>query len=155
MVKGREGNTKTEVSRKLVPLHSFQMQDLKAWRVVAPYPDDSDWLFASHLKKGRKPYWPDMLLKRHLVPTAERLGIKKKIGWHTFRRTYASLLKAAGTDLKVVQELLRHSNISTTMNLYVQAYSEDARQAQSNIIEKVKNTPFQLPSESPDTPPIS
>jgi len=155
VVKGREGNTKTEVSRKLVPLHSFQMQDLKAWRVVAPYPDDSDWLFASHLKKGRKPYWPDMLLKRHLVPTAERLGIKKKIGWHTFRRTYASLLKAAGTDLKVVQELLRHSNISTTMNLYVQAYSEDARQAQSNIIEKVKNTPFQLPSESPDTPPIS
>ena len=156
MVKGREGNTKTEVSRKLVPLHSFQMQDLKAWRAVAPYPDDSDWvLFASHLKKGRKPYWPDMLLKRHLVPTAERFGIKKKIGWHTFRRTYASLLKAAGTDVKVVQELLRNSNISTTMNLYVQAYSADARQAQSNVIEKVKNTPFQVPSESPDVPPIS
>jgi integrase len=88
-----------------------------------------------------------MLRKRHLVPTAKRLGITKQIGWHTFRRTYASLLKADGTDVKVVQELLRHSNISTTMNLYVQAFSDDARQAQSSVIEKVKNTPFELPSE--------
>jgi hypothetical protein len=38
------------------------------------------------------------------------------------------------------------------MNLYVQAFSEDARQAQSNVIEKVKNTPFQLPSEPPEMP---
>jgi hypothetical protein len=67
-----------------------------------PYSDDSDWVFASHLNKGQKPYWPDMLRKRHLVPTAVRLGIKKLRGWHTFRRTYASLLKAAGTDVKVV-----------------------------------------------------
>jgi integrase len=96
-----------------------------------------------------------MLRKRHLVPTAERLGIKKHIGWHTFRRTCASLLKAESTDVKVVQELLRHSNISTTMNLYVQAFSEDARQAQSKIIEKVKNTPFQLPPETPEMPPVS
>ena len=43
-----------------------------------------------------------MLRIRHLVRTAERLGIKKQIGWHTFRRTYASLLKAGGTDVKVV-----------------------------------------------------
>lgn len=154
MVKGKVGDTKTEVSEKLVPLHQYQINDLKAWRAVAPYSNDSDWVFASHLKKGRKPYWPDMLRLRHLLPTAERLGIKKQIGWHTFRRTYASLLKAVGTDVKIVQELLRHSNISTTMNLYVQAYSEDARQAQSNVIEKVKNTPFQRPSECSDLPPI-
>jgi integrase len=155
MVKGKVGDTKTEVSAKLVPLHQYQIDDLEAWHAVAPYGDDSNWVFASHLNDGLKPYWPDMLRKRHLVPTAERLGIKKQIGWHTFRRTYASLLKAAGTDVKVVQELLRHSNISTTMNLYVQAFSEDARQAQSNVIEKVKNTPFRLPFEPSEIPPAS
>jgi integrase len=155
MVKGKIGNTKTEVSAKLVPLHQYQIDDLEAWRAVAPYGDDSDWVFASHLNKGQKPYWPDMFRKRHLVPTAEQLGIKKQIGWHTFRRTYAFLLKAAGTDIKVVQELLRHSNISTTMNLCVQAFSEDARQTQSNVIEKVKNTPFQLPFEPPEMPSAS
>jgi hypothetical protein len=41
------------------------------------------------------------------------------------------------------------------MTLYVQAFSEDTRQAQSNVIEKVKNTPFQLPSEPPEIPPAS
>ena len=142
VVKGREGNTKTEISRKLVPLHACQLEDLKAWRAVAPYPDDSDWLFASHLKKGRKPYWPDMIRKRHLLPLAEKLGIKKRIGWHSFRRSYASLLKANGEDMKVVQELLRHAKFSTTMDLYTQAFSEDARQAQSHVIDMVKTAPL-------------
>jgi hypothetical protein len=41
--------------------------------------------------------------------------------------------------VKVVQELLRHANITTTMNLYAQAFSERARQAQSNVIEMVKS----------------
>ena len=142
VVKGHEGKTKTEVSRKLVPLHACQLEDLKAWRAVAPYPDDSDWVFASHLKKGRRPYWPDMIRKRHLLPLAEKLGIKKRIGWHSFRRSYASLLKANGEDMKVVQELLRHSNISTTMDLYAQAFSEDAREAQSHVIDMVRNAPL-------------
>jgi hypothetical protein len=44
--------------------------------------------------------------------------------------------------VKVVQELLRHANITTTMNLYAQAFSERARQAQSNVIEMVKKSPF-------------
>lgn len=59
--------------------------------------------------RGLKPYCPDMMLKRHVRRRAERLGINKRIGWHTFRRSYASMLKANGEDVKVVQELLRHA----------------------------------------------
>jgi integrase len=71
-------------------------------------------------------------------PAAGReIGINKKIGWHTFRRTYASLLAASGADVKVVQELLRHANVSTTMNLYAQAYSLDARSAQNKVVDMV------------------
>ena len=115
---------------------------------MALYPDDSDWVFASHLNKGKKPYWPDMIRMRHILPLAKQLGINKRVGWHTFRRTYASLLKANGEDRKVVQELLRHSNISTTMNLYTQAFSENAREAQRNVIDIVRNTPMEaLPAE--------
>ena len=142
VARGHIGETKTEVSKKLVPLHSYQLEDLKAWRAVAPYPDDHDWVFASHRAGGKMPYWPDMLRKRHLQPLAAKLGINKRIGWHTFRRTYASLLKANGEDVKVVQELMRHSNITTTMNLYAQAFSDDARAAQTKIIELVRTAPI-------------
>jgi integrase len=142
VVRGRIGETKTEVSKKLVPLHSYQLEDLKAWRAVASYPDDADWVFASHRAQGKKPYWPDMLRKRHRQPLAAKLGINKRIGWHTFRRTYASLLKANGEDMKVVQELMRHSNITTTMNLYAQAFSDDAREAQTKIMELVRTAPI-------------
>jgi hypothetical protein len=33
----------------------YQLEDLKAWRELAPYPDDDAWVFASDRKKGRKP----------------------------------------------------------------------------------------------------
>ncbi|MGA7461902.1 MAG: hypothetical protein WBW69_16860 [Candidatus Korobacteraceae bacterium] len=59
--------------------------------------------------------------------------MEKNIGWRTFRRTFASLLKANGEDVKVVQELMRHAVPTTTLGLYVQAFSEDARQAQGEI----------------------
>jgi hypothetical protein len=42
-----------------------------------------------------------------IQPIAKKLGITKRIGWHTFRRTYSSILQGNGEDVKVVQELLR------------------------------------------------
>ena len=83
-----------------------------------------------------------MILKRHIQRTAKHLEINKRIGWHTFRRTYASLLKANHEDVKVVQELLRHATITTTMNLYAQAFSDDAREAQGKIVEMVRRAPL-------------
>ncbi len=93
-----------------------------------------------------------MILKRHIQPLAKSLGIAKRIGWHTFRRTFASLLKANGEDVKVVQELCRHANSSTTLGLYAQAFTEDARQAQNKIVELVRAAP--LPARPPEAKPV-
>jgi site-specific recombinase XerD len=38
----------------------------------------------------------------------ERAKILKHVGWHSFRRTFSTLLNANGEDIKTVQELLRH-----------------------------------------------
>lgn len=65
-----------------------------------------------------------------------RAGIGK-IGWHTFRHTYSTLLRSVGTDIKVQQELLRHANIQTTMNIYTQAVSDQKRIANSKGVEMV------------------
>jgi len=53
---------------------------------------------------------------------------------HTFRHTYSTLLHANGEDPKVVQELLRHSSIKVTMDVYTQAVTATKRKAQSRVV---------------------
>jgi len=61
------------------------------------------------------------IMRRHILPAARKLGISKQIGWHTFRHTYSTLLRSTGAELKVMQELLRHSTIRVTLDTYTQA----------------------------------
>ena len=45
------------------------------------------------------PYWLETLLRCYVVPAAKPVGIAKQIGWHSFRRTFATLLKGCGEDV--------------------------------------------------------
>src|ERR1019366_6076030 len=83
-----------------------------------------------------------MILRRHIQKTAKKLEVVKKIGWHTFRRTYASLLTVNKEDLKVVQELMRHAVPTMALGLYAQAFSENAPAAQSKIVEMARDAPM-------------
>ena len=73
---------------------------------------------------------------RNLIrPVAVELGITERIGWHTFRHTYSSLLlRATGADIKVMQELLRHASSRVTLDTYTQAVTLHKRKAQSGVI---------------------
>ena len=84
--------------------------------------------------KGEQPYWPDNLMKRYIKPVAKANGIYKNIGWHTFRHTFGTLLKANGEDVKTVQELLRHANSRITLEVYTQAVTSNKRAAQSKVV---------------------
>jgi integrase len=84
--------------------------------------------------KGTQPYWPENLMHRYVWPAAKRAKITKRIGWHTSRHTYSTLLRANGGDVKVVQELLRYANSKTTMDTYTQAPSPAKRTAQSRVV---------------------
>jgi integrase len=127
------GNCKTEASQKPVPLEASVAEDLWLWKQSSPYNRPEDWVFASLWMKGKQPLWPDSLLKRWIQPAAKRVGISKQVGWHTFRHTYSTLLRANGEDVKVVQELLRHANSKITMDVYTQALSPAKREAQSRV----------------------
>jgi integrase len=132
IVMQRLGECKTEASRKPVPLDMRLAEALCNWRKRSPYPRQEDWVFASPHSNGELPYWPGALFRAHILPAAKTIGIQG-IGWHTFRRTFATLLKANGEDVKTVQELLRHANSIVTMNIYAQAITQTKRDAQSRV----------------------
>lgn len=73
-------------------------------------------------------------MRYHIRPTARKCGITKKFGWHTFRHTYSTLLRHVGSDIKVMQELLRHASSRVTMDTYTQAVTTAKRLAQSAVI---------------------
>jgi len=129
------GNCKTEASAKPVPMDSYMAEDLLRWRRQSDYASDDDFVFASETMKGKQPYWPDNLMKRHIRPVARANGINKNIGWHTFRHSFGTLLKANGEDVKTVQELLRHANSRITLDVYTQALSTNKRAAQSKVVK--------------------
>jgi len=129
------GNCKTEASAKPVPLDSYMAEDLLQWRRASPYPMPHDWVFASPTMKGKQPYWPDNLMKRYIRPVAQKAGIHKRVGWHTFRHSFGTLLKANGEDIKTVQELLRHANSRITLEVYTQAVTSNKRAAQSKVVK--------------------
>src|SRR3984885_6303485 len=79
------GNCKTEASAKPVPMDSYMAEDLLRWRRQSVYASDDHYVFASETMRGKQPYLPDNLMKRHIQPLAKAIGIHKKIGWHTFR----------------------------------------------------------------------
>lgn len=129
----RVGRCKTEISKKPVPLDPWVAEELLTWKRAAPYNQPEDWVFASTRKRGKQPYSPDSILTRSFRPAAKRAKIAKHIGWHTFRRTFSTLLKANGEDIKTMQELLRHATVKMTLEVYAQAVTPAKRKAQSKV----------------------
>jgi integrase len=133
VVHGRVGETKTEVSTLPLPVDPRLADALKEQSRRSWHREPSDWVFAN---RAGKPRWQESILQRQIKPAAARAGVGK-IGWHTFRHSYSSLLRRVGADVKVQQELLRHSTIQSTMNVYTQAMSEGKRAANSVVVRSV------------------
>ena len=137
------GPVKTEASRKLMPIDEYVARDLLVWYDMTPYKNPSDYVWATDAnragdKRGKQPVWLSTVMRDHIQPAARKLGITKKISWHTFRHTFSSVLKANGEDVKVVQELLRHSTARMTLDTYTQALSPHKRAAQSKVVSMIR-----------------
>ena len=101
------------------------------------YSEPNDWVFASPHTRGRHPYWPDSLLAHVIRPAAARAGIRKHIGWHTLRHSFATMLMANRENVKVVQELMRHANCRCTLEIYSQARLQAKREAQHRVVKLI------------------
>ena len=72
----------------------------------------------------------------HFSPTGCSLVSRgdKALGWHSFRRTFATLLKGGGEDVKTVQELMRHASSRLTLDVYAQALTPAKRAAHLKLV---------------------
>jgi integrase len=129
------GACKTEASKHPLPMDPWIAEELFTWRRQSDFPHPEDWVFASSSMQGKQPWWPDAILQNYIQRAAKRVGITKRIGFHTFRHTYSTLLKANGEDVKTVQELLRHASSQITMDIYTQAVNPAKRKAQSRVVK--------------------
>ncbi|MGA3092016.1 MAG: site-specific integrase [Terriglobales bacterium] len=135
VVNGRSGDTKTDASQKSLPIDPRLARSLQELWKRTLHQGPQDWAFANI---GGRPRGQQNILHRHLRPAALRAGIGK-IGWHTFRHSYSTMLRGAGADITVQQELLRHSTIQSTLNTCTQAISEQKRAANMSVVGSLFN----------------
>lgn len=74
---------------------------------------------------------------------------------HTFRHTFATMLFKSGTDAKVVSELLGHSDISVTYDIYIHVIESQKRKAVDvlNVLPKLPafDFKFEITTEQEET----
>jgi site-specific recombinase XerD len=74
------------------------------------------FVFASAVIRGRhRWYCGETGLQKAIKTAATEAGIHKKAGCHTLRHSFATHLLQSGTDIRVIQQLLGHKSLKTTM----------------------------------------
>ena len=116
---------KSETSVRTVPLPADALKYLK--KAVAGLPQDA------YILTGRtdKPMEP-RTYQYYFESVLRRCGVRKRC-YHTLRHAYATRCIEKGIDIKSVSEMLGHSDITTTLRLYVHPSMDSKKQAVQKI----------------------
>jgi integrase len=120
--RGIVSDPKTRKSRAAVPVIEPLTRLLERHRAETGNPT-SGWIFTQNF---------EYLARRVIRPVLQHAGLKWH-GWHAFRRGLATNLYRLGVPDKTIQAILRHSNLSTTMNVYVKTVSADSTTAMAHL----------------------
>lgn len=91
--------------------------------------EDSDYLFVNKSGNHLTPRYIQMMIKDY----AEAAGIKKRVTPHILRHSFATHLLKNGVDIRAIQQLLGHANLSTT-----QIYTSVDMHTLKNVYDRAK-----------------
>jgi integrase len=126
--RGSIDETKTASSKAKLPLHPALADLLTVWKMKC----NTEWIFAN--PATGMPYQSPSMQQRWIRPAGEAIGIEG-LGFHSLRHSYRSWLDSAGIAPGVTKDLMRHSAISTTFNVYGKALSPEKREANRKVVE--------------------
>lgn len=123
---------KTAKSRRTLALPAFAVTALRAHKVrqleervrLGAHWRDTGFIFTSSVGTPLEA----RNVVRHFHAVQARIGIRPRRRFHDLRHSAASLLLAQGEDLRGIMELLGHSQISLTANLYAHVLDASKRQ---------------------------
>lgn len=96
--------------------------------------------------KNGKPLSPQNLRKEFNI-LIDKLNLPK-IRFHDLRHTHATFLISKGVSPKIVQEILRHANIKTTLDTYIHSFPPNHKEAVSNFDKLLKMNESLLSEDS-------
>jgi integrase len=131
VVKQNCDDLKTEASACTRPLADDVLAVLTRWKQVSQFTNAKDWIFASPWKYGKQPVSYSWIWYG-LSVAGQGAGIGH-ISSHAFRHSFRTRLGATETPIGVQKEMMRHSDIRTTMNIYGTADEASMRKAAEQV----------------------
>jgi integrase len=116
-------------------MHPALAHHLQRWHSQTLYRNQKDFVFPSLKAHDRVPLSSSVFVADHLRPAAKAAGVKiqdgQRSGLHDLRHSLSNwLVNKAKVEPKTVQGILRHSRVPTTLDLYTQKDSDEARGGQ-------------------------